>query len=133
MDYAGFSSNGNLYVGLQKKGYTEELPRDELGFKRYCYTEKGKRFLKQQIEIAKDFMHKIEFLVPMLVGGLNFEDGNKKFLKSKESAIKLVKSFISLRQNLNNLSEKDVKELSEILDESSAKIKQIIQRTKIGK
>jgi DNA-binding PadR family transcriptional regulator len=129
-------SPGSIYPLLswmQKKGYTKELPRDELGFKRYCYTEEGKQFLKQQIELAKDFIHKIEFLAPMLVGGLNLEDSNKKFLQSKESAKKLVKSFISLRQNLDNLSEKDAKELSEILEESSAKIEKIVQRTKIGK
>jgi len=129
-------SPGSIYPLLswmQKKGYTKELPRDELGFKRYCYTEEGKQFLKQQIEIAKDFMNKIEFLAPMLIGGLNLEDSNEKFLQSKESAKKLVKSFISLRQNLDNLSEKDAKELSEILEESSAKIEKIVQRTKIEK
>jgi len=75
-------------------------------------------------------MEKIEFLAPMLVGGLNLEDNNKKFLKTKESAKKLVRSFISLRHNLNSLSEKDAKELSEILEESSSKIERIVQRIK---
>ena len=126
-------SPGSIYPLLSwmsKKGYTKELPRDEWGFKRYCYTEEGKRFLEQQIEVAKDFMNKIEFLAPMLVGGLNLEGNNKKLLQPKESAKKLMKSFISLRQNLDNVSEKDAKEISEILEESSGKIEKIVQRIK---
>lgn len=126
-------SPGSIYpllLWMQKEGYTQELPRNELGFKRYSYTKKGKQFLKQQVEIAKDFMNKIEFLAPMLVGGLNLED-DKKFLQPKESAKKLVRAFISLRRNIDSLSEKDAKELSEILEESSAKIEKIVQRTKI--
>lgn len=124
-------SPGSIYPLLSrmsKKGYTKELPRDELGFKRYCYTEEGKRFLEQQMKDAKDFMKKIEFLAPMLVGGLNLEGNNKKLLQSRESAKKLMKSFISLRQNLDNLTEEDAKEISEILEESSAKIEKISQR-----
>jgi len=126
-------SPGSIYPllsWLHKKGFTEELPRDELGFKRYCYTKEGEHFLEQQIEVAKEFMTKIEFLVPMLVGGLNLGDNNKKFLQSKESTKKLVRSFFSLRQNIDSLSEKDVKELSEILEESSAKIEKIVKRIK---
>ena len=125
-------SPGSIYPLLSwmnKKGYTEELPRDELGFKRYYYTKEGKKFLKQQIEIAKEFMNKIEFLAPMLVGGFDLEN-NKKFSQTKESAKKLVKSFISLRQSLDNLSEKDIIELSKILEDSSIKIEKIVQRTK---
>jgi DNA-binding PadR family transcriptional regulator len=125
-------SPGSIYPLLSwihKKGYTEELPRDELGFKRYYYTKKGKKFLKQQIEIAKNFMNKIEFLAPMLVGGFDLEK-NKKFLTIKESAKKLVKSFISLRQNLDKLSEKDAIQLSKILENSSNRIEKIVQRTK---
>jgi DNA-binding PadR family transcriptional regulator len=126
-------SPGSIYpllASLHKKGFTQELPKDELGFKRYSYTEKGKRFLEKQITFGKEFMKKLEFLAPMLVGGFNLENNNKMFLKTKESAKKLVRSFISLRHNINSLSEKDAKELSEILEESSAKIERIVQRIK---
>ena len=126
-------SPGSIYPLLSwmhKKGFTEELPRDELGFKRYCYTKEGKKFLEQQIDVAKDFITKIEFLAPILVGGLNLRDNSKKFLQSTESAKKFVRSLISLRQNTDKLSEKDVKELSEILEESSTKIEKIVQRIK---
>ena len=127
-------SPGSIYPllsWLQKKGFTEELPKDDLGYKRYCYTKEGKKFLEQQIQVAKDFMTKIEFLAPMLVGGLNLGHNSKKFLKSTESAKKFVRSLICLRQNTDKLSEKDAEELSEILEESSAKIEKIVQRVKI--
>lgn len=126
-------SPGSIYPLLSwmlKKGFTKELPRDERGFKRYCYTEEGKLFLDQQIEVGQDFMKKIEFLAPMLVGGFNLGCNNKQFLQSKESAKKLVKSFIFLRQNLDSVTEKDAKELSEILEQGSAKIEKIVQRIK---
>jgi DNA-binding PadR family transcriptional regulator len=128
-------SPGSIYPllsWLHKKGFTEELPRDETGFKRYYYTEQGKKFLEQQIEVAKDFMNKIEFLAPMLVGGFNLVESNKKFLRSKELAKKLVRLFFSLRHNLDKLSDKDAEELSEILEESSARIEKIVQRMKNG-
>jgi DNA-binding PadR family transcriptional regulator len=126
-------SSGSIYpllASLHKRGFTKELPKDALGLKRYSYTEKGKKFLKNQIIFGKEFIEKIEFLAPMLVGGFNLENDNKKFLKTNESVKKLVRSFIALRHNLNRLSEKDAKELAEILEESSAKIERIVQRNK---
>jgi DNA-binding PadR family transcriptional regulator len=122
-------SPGSIYPllsWLQEKGFTEELPKDDLGFKRYYYTEEGKQFLKKQVEAAKEFMTKIEFLAPLLVGGFNLEE-DKRFSKPKQSAKKLVKSFILLRKNLDNLSEEDIKKLSDILEESSTKIEEIVQ------
>ena len=126
-------SPGSIYpllAWLVNKGFTKELPRDEMGFKRYVFTGKGRKFLKQQIEVGKDFMKRIEFLAPMLVGGFNLGGNTNKFLPSKESAQKLVKSFIFLRQNFDNITEKDAKELAEILENGSIKLEKIIQRIK---
>ena len=126
-------SPGSIYpllASLQKKGFTKELPKNELGFKRYSYTEEGKRFLEKQIAFGKEFMKRIEFLAPMLVGGFTLENNNNEFLKIKKSAKKLVRSFIYLRYNLNSLSEKDARELTLILEESSDKIEKIVQRIK---
>ena len=105
---------------MLKKGYTKELPRDELGFKRYCFTEKGKEFFDQQIEVGKQFIKKIGFLAPLLIGGFSTGVSDNKFLQSKESATKLIKSIIFLRQNLDCITEKDSKEISKILEEGSA-------------
>ena len=126
-------SSGSIYpllASLHKKGFTKELPKDELGFKRYSFTEEGQRFLEEQIELGQEFIKKIEFLAPMLVGGFNLGDNNEKFRGSKESAKKLVRTFIFLRRNLDRVSERDANELAEILKECSEKFEKIVQRLK---
>jgi DNA-binding PadR family transcriptional regulator len=126
-------SSGSIYpllASLHKKGFTKELPKDELGFKRYSFTEEGQRFLEKQIELGQEFIKKIEFLAPMLVGGFNLGDNNEKFRRSKESAKKLVRTFIFLRRNLDRVSERDANELAEILKECSEKFEKIVQRLK---
>ena len=124
-------SSGSIYpllASLHKKGFTKELPTDEQGFKRYSFTDEGKKFFEQQIALGKDFIKRIEFLAPMLVGGFNLEGNNVRFLGSKESAKKLMKSFILLRQNADKISEKDAKEIVTILEDCNTKIEKIIQR-----
>ena len=124
-------SPGSIYpllASLHKKGFTRELPTDELGFKRYSFTEDGKRFFEQQIAVGKAFIKRIEFLAPMLVCGFNLEGNNERFRGSKESAKKLMKSFIFLRQNADRISEKDAEELAEVLKDCSTKLEKIIQR-----
>jgi DNA-binding PadR family transcriptional regulator len=124
-------SPGSIYpllASLHKKGFTQELPKDESGFKRYSFTEEGNRFLQKQIALGKDFIKKIEFLAPMLVGGFNPEYNSEKFRGSKESAKKLIKSLIFLRQNLDRISKKDAEELADTLKDCSAKLEKIGQR-----
>ena len=124
-------SPGSIYpilASLHKKGFTQELAKDESGFKRYSFTEEGNRFLQKQIAFGKDFIKRIEFLAPMLVGGFNLEDNNEKFCGSKESAKKLIQSFIYLRQNPEKISKKDAEELAEILKDCSTKLEKIIRR-----
>lgn len=126
-------SPGSIYpllAWMLKKGFTKELPKDELGFKRYSFTEEGNRFLEKQIALGKDFLKKIEFLAPMLVGGFNLRGNNKKFRNSGEAAKRLIKSFIFLRQNLGRVSERDAEELTVILRDCSEKLEKIVQRIK---
>lgn len=124
-------SPGSIYpllASLHKKGFTKELPKNELGFKRYSFTEKGKKFLEKQIAFGMDFMKKMEFLAPMLIRGLNLKADDEKFRGSKESIGSLMKSFIFLRQNVDRISKKDAEELSEILKDCSTKLEKIIRR-----
>ena len=126
-------SPGSIYpllASLHKKGFTKELPKDELGFKRYSFTEEGNRFLEKQITFGMDFMKKMEFLVPMLIRGLNLEADDEKFRGSKESIGSLMKSFIFLRQNVDRISKKDTEELAETLKVCSTKLDKIVQRIK---
>ncbi|MCW4043226.1 MAG: PadR family transcriptional regulator [Candidatus Bathyarchaeota archaeon] len=126
-------SPGSIYpllAWMLKKGFTKELPKDELGFKRYSFTEEGSRFLEKQIALGKDFMKKMEFLAPMLVGGFNLGGNNKKLRNLGEAAKRLIKLFIFLRQNLDRVSERDAEELTEILRNCSEKFEKIVQRIK---
>jgi DNA-binding PadR family transcriptional regulator len=124
-------SSGSIYpllARLHKKGLTKELPTDELGFKRYTFTDEGKKFFEKQRAFGKDFIKRIEFLAPMLVGGFEIEEDNERFRKSKSSAKNLLKSFIILRQNSDKLSENDVEELSAILNDCNNKIRKIVNK-----
>ncbi len=124
-------SPGSIYpllARLHKKGFTEELPKDELGIKRYSFTEEGKKFFEKQKAFGKEFLKKMEFLAPMLVGGFDLAGDNGRFCGSKEYVKKLMKSFIFLRQNSDRLSDKDVEELAEALKDYSTKLEKIIKR-----
>ena len=126
-------SPGSIYpllAQLHKKGLTKELPTDELGFKRYSFTDEGKKFFEKQIAFGRDFIKRIEFLAPMLIGGFDLECNNETFHRTKESAKNLIKSFIVLRQNADRISEKDAEELSATLNECNNKLEKIIQRLK---
>ena len=112
-------SPGSIYpllASLHKKGLTKELPKDELGFKRYSFTEEGRKFLEKQIALGKEFMKKMEFLAPMLVG-LDLAGDNGRFRGSKEYVKKLMKSFLFLRQNAEKISTlgMDPEKLAEIV------------------
>jgi hypothetical protein len=66
----------------------------------------------------------------MLVGGFDLEGNDERFHRAKESAKKLMKSFILLRQNADRISEKDAEELSAILNDCYNKIEKIVRRIK---
>ena len=72
----------------------------------------------------------MEFLVPMLIGGIQFGDNNKKIRETRESFKRLIKSFIYIRQNFESVSERDAEELAGILQDCSEKFEKIVQRIK---
>jgi len=128
-------SSGSIYPllsSLNKKGFTSELPKDELGVKRYSFTDEGKSFFEQQKAFGREFIKKIEFLAPMLVGGFELSDDNKRFGESKEYIKKLMKSIFFLRNNANRLSDKDAEKLVEIVKDCSMKLNKIIEKLEEG-
>ena len=122
-------SPGSIYPilsSLNKKGLTKELPLDELGIKRYIFTEEGKNFFKQQKAFGAEFLKKIEFLVTMLIG-FDLTDDNGRFSGSKEFAKKLMEAFLVLRQNVDKLSGKDLEELVEAVKDCTIRLELIIK------
>ena len=129
-------SPGSIYpllAWLSNKGYTKELPKDPDGLKRYCYTELGNEFLKQQLVIAKDFQKKMEFLAPLLVRGLPIGLNQEKFRDAKDIVTQIMKSFMKIRRNLNQLSKEDTKEIADALRVCSDKIEKISKKLENAK
>jgi DNA-binding PadR family transcriptional regulator len=126
-------SSGSIYpllAWMLKKGFTKESLKGVDSLKRYSFTVEGSKFLNKQIELGQDFLTKMEFLLPMIIGGLQFGSSNEKLLAAKEPARKLVSAFMAIRHNLNDLSPRDAKEIVQTLKECSEKLEKIAQRTK---
>ncbi len=128
-------SPGSIYplmAWMLRKGYTKDLPRKETGYRRYSFTPAGHSFFEQQINLSQDFMRKMEFLTPILVGGLQLGAGqDKKRLEIREPAQKLLRAFLSITNNLEKLSEKETNEIIIALRDCSERLGTIAQKSKI--
>jgi DNA-binding PadR family transcriptional regulator len=126
-------SPGSIYpllAWMLTKGFTEESLEGEERFKRYSFTDEGRKFLDRQRELGQDFLTKMEFLLPMLIGGPQFGSRNEKLQDAKEPARQLVSAFMAIRHNLDNLSQKDAQEIVQALKECSKKLEEISKRLK---
>ena len=124
-------SSGSIYpllAWMLNKGFTKESLKGEEGFKRYSFTVKGSKFLDKQIELGQDFLNKLEFLLPMLIGGLQFGSCNEKLRDAKEPARQLISAFMAIRHNLDDLPQKDVEEIVQTLKGCSEKLEKIARR-----
>ncbi|MCW3998440.1 MAG: PadR family transcriptional regulator [Candidatus Bathyarchaeota archaeon] len=121
-------SPGSIYpllAWLSDKGITKELPRDQDGLKRYCFTELGNKFLEKQLIQAEDFQKKMEFLVPLLVRGLPIGVNQEKFKDTKDAAVQLMKLFMKLRSSIDQLSKEDSIEITKAIKACSKRIEKI--------
>ena len=124
-------SSGSIYpllAWMLNKGFTKESIKGEEGLKRYTFTDEGSKFLNKQIELGQDFLTKMEFLLPMLMGELQFGSCNEKLRDAKEPARQLVSTFMAIRHNLDGLSQKDAEEMVQALNECSEKLEKIARR-----
>ena len=124
-------SPGSIYPllsWLSDKGYTEELPRNQQGFKRYRFTKLGYKFLEIQLIQAKDFQKKMEFLAPLLVKGLPIGINDKKFKDAKEAANKLIKLFMKIPDKISQVSKEDSIEITEALIDCSKRIEKVVNK-----
>jgi len=129
-------SPGSIYPLLawfQDKGYTKELPTGEGGMKRYMLTEKGKQFFEEQAKFGQRLMKKLEFLVPMLVGGFPLGLNSEKLHEIRQPARRFVTALFDFRAVLKeNLTEQTVREVADILNESAEKLEEITKKLKKG-
>jgi DNA-binding PadR family transcriptional regulator len=127
-------SPGSIYpllAWLRDKSYTRELQKENDGMKRYQLTPEGKKFLEEQVTFGKKFLKKLEFLVPMLVSGIQFDPNYKKFHAIREPARRFAMALLKLRMEVaENLTEPAVKEIGGFLTETVEKLEGMINDLK---
>jgi DNA-binding PadR family transcriptional regulator len=126
-------SSGSIYpllAWLHDKGFTNEMPSEEIGIKRYTLTEKGKAFFEKQITFGRKMLDKLEFLVPLLIGKFQFDPNDEKILENtREPAQRVVKTLLDLRAEKNyQITEQVSKDIERILKKCADDLEEILQR-----
>ncbi len=125
-------SSGSIYpllAWMQKKGYTNELPSEQIALKRYALTSKGKEFFEKQFVIGRKLLDKLEFIVPLLIGKFQFNPNDEKILAgTKAPAQKIVKTLLDLRADNLKLTDAVSMEVEQILKKCADDLEEIVQR-----
>ena len=125
-------SSGSVYpllAKLHERGYTTEQPSEETGIKRYALTSTGRTFLEKQVNFGQILLNKLEFLVPLLIGGFQFNPNDEKILSgTRKPAKRVVTSLLDLRPAKVNLTEEDANQVEKILDKCADELEMIVQR-----
>ena len=127
-------SSGSIYpllAWMRDKGFTKESTKEDDSLKRYTFTVLGSEFFEKQIALGQDFLDKMEFLLPMLIGGLQFGTCKEKLRGTVEPVSHLVSEFMSIRHNLDKLSQKDAEEITQVLAECSKKLEKLAKRIRV--
>ena len=123
-------SPGSIYpllAGLQEKGFTQESLSVENGMRHYSLTNSGQEFFKEQLLLGQKFMKKMEYLVPMFIEGFYFDRNEDNLLSAKESAKRVLQTFIELDAKKGTLTKENVNEIARILDNSNTQLRKIIE------
>ena len=125
-------SSGSIYpllATLHEKSFTNEMPSEETGIKRYALTAKGKALFEKQITFGQKMLSKLEFLVPLLIGRFQFDPNDEKILeRTREPAQRVVKTFLDLRAERNyRITEQDSKEIERILNKCADDLEAIVR------
>ena len=123
-------SPGSIYpllAGLQEKGFTQESLSVENGMRHYSLTNSGQEFFKEQLLLGQKFMEKMEYLAPMFIGGFYFNKNEDNLLSIKESAKRVLQTFIELDAKKEILTKENVTEIARILDKSNTQLRKIIE------
>ena len=124
-------SSGSIYPLLgwfQDKGLAGEVIIVNSGMKRYSLTDKGKEFFREQVRVGQKFLEKMEWLSPLLIGGFDFGTDRENLLCVKESAKRVLETFIELDAKRDNLTKQNIEEIAQILDYSNSQLKKIVEK-----
>ncbi len=123
-------SPGSVYPLLSwllESGYTETVPDQEAGIKRYKLTEKGTEFLAEHNERHPDFDERIEDNGPRHRGAHKLPEEAKELYRSFRELRHVGKRLF--RQLRKEYSEELVKEAKTAMDEFVTKIKVLVDKT----
>jgi hypothetical protein len=115
---------------MLEKGFTKEAPKGTEGLKRYTFTAKGSVFLTKQIELGQDFLSKMEFLLPILIGDFQLVSNKEKLRGTIEPTRQLMSEFMTIRDNLDVLSQEDIDEIAQAIKGCCQTLEKITQRIK---
>jgi DNA-binding PadR family transcriptional regulator len=126
-------SSGSVYpllAWLHDRGFTNELPSEEMGLKRYALTAKGKALFEKQISFGQKLLKKLEFLVPLLIGKFQFDPNDEKILsRTKEPAQRVVKTLLDLRAEKDyQITEQVSRDIERILNKCADELEAIVHR-----
>jgi DNA-binding PadR family transcriptional regulator len=126
-------SSGSVYpllASLHEKGFTNEMPSEEPGIKRYSLTAKGKALFEKQITFGQKMLNKLEFLVPLLIGKFQFDPNDENILaKTREPAQRIVRTLLDLRAERNyKLTEQDSEKIERILNKCADELEAIVRK-----
>ena len=126
-------SPGSIYpllARLQERGYTIESSNEEIGLKRYTLTDEGKAFFKNQVQRGHKFLTKLEYLVPIFLGGFHFTANHEHMRIIGDAAKRLAKIFIEARMMIrNNITPPDADKVAAILNNCADQLEHLIKRT----
>ena len=129
-------SPGSVYpllAWLQDNDYTEEIPTEETGIRRYMLTKKGERFFEEQTKLKEHFQKKLEFLVPHLFSGFWFHPHRKKLQEMREPIERFATALFDLRRTLEeNLTDQALKEIRDFLNGTAERIEEMNNRLREG-
>jgi DNA-binding PadR family transcriptional regulator len=123
-------SPGSIYpllAGLKEKGFTQDSLSVENGMRHYSLTNSGQEFFKEQLLLGQKFMEKMEYLVPIFIGGFHFDKNEENLHSAKESAKRVIQTFIELDAKKGTLTKENVTEITRILDNSNTQLRKIIE------
>ncbi len=124
-------SPGSIYpllAGLRENGFIHESPAFESGMKHYSLTDSGEEFFQEQLMLGRKFMEKMEYLVPMFIGGFYFGKNEENLLSAKESAKRFLQTFIELDAKKETLTKENIAKIARILDNSNMELRKIIEQ-----
>jgi DNA-binding PadR family transcriptional regulator len=125
-------SPGSIYpllARLHEKGYTIDSSTEESGVKRYTLTDKGKAFFEKQVQLGYKFLTKLEYLVPIFLGGFHFNANHAHMRVAGDAAKRLAKIFIDARMTRRDkLTPQDADKIAAILNDCADQLEILTKR-----